>query len=135
MKVNQSLLTAVIVGGSLGVAPGLVQADGESWRHDEPRAESFGYEPEGFKPRSGDDSALAPHIGDSDQEMMTESDALILEEALVQKGYDPGPVDGLIDDDTRAAIQEFQDDHQLAATGIIDKKTGELLGVVVFEMA
>lgn len=58
-----------------------------------------------------------------------------VEKALVKKGYDPGPADGVIDDDTRAAIQEFQDDHQLAATGIIDQKTGELLGVVVFESA
>jgi peptidoglycan hydrolase-like protein with peptidoglycan-binding domain len=67
--------------------------------------------------------------------MMTESDALRLEEALAQRGYDPGPVDGMIDNDTRAAIQEFQDDHQLAVTGIIDQKTGELLRVVVFESA
>jgi peptidoglycan hydrolase-like protein with peptidoglycan-binding domain len=41
----------------------------------------------------------------------------------------------MIDNDTRAAIQEFQDDHQLAVTGIIDQKTGELLRVVVFESA
>jgi putative peptidoglycan binding protein len=127
MKLNKSLLTAVIVGSSLGMAPGLVQADGDKWRYDEPRAER------GFEPRAGDDSSLPPHIGDSDYEMMTESDALKLEKALVQRGYDPGAVDGVIDKDTRAAIQKFQDDHQLAATGIIDHKTGELLGAVVFE--
>ena len=128
MKVNKSLLTAAIITGSLGMAPGLIQADGDKWRYDEPRAEGPAYQP-----RSGDDSSLAPHIGDSEQEMMTESDAMRLEEALVQRGYDPGSVDGMIDNDTRAAIQEFQDDHQLAVTGIIDEKTGELLGVVVFE--
>jgi hypothetical protein len=129
MKVSKSLLSAVIVSGFLGMAPGLAQAGGDHWRTDEPRAER------GYQPRSGDDSALAPHIGDSDWEMMTESDALRLEEALAQRGYDPGSVDGMIDDGTRAAIQEFQDDHQLAVTGIIDQKTGELLGVVVFESA
>jgi hypothetical protein len=123
MKVDKSLLTAAIITGSLGMAPGLVQADGDNWRSGEPRAERSGF------PRSGDDSSLAPHIGDSEQEMMTESDAMRLEEALVQRGYDPGSVDGMIDNDTRAAIQEFQDDHQLAVTGIIDEKTGELLGV------
>ena len=37
----------------------------------------------------------------------------------------------MIDSDT-AAIQKFQDDHQLAA-GVIDPKTGELSGIVVFE--
>jgi carboxyl-terminal processing protease len=67
--------------------------------------------------------------------MLTESDAMRLEEALVQRGYDPGPVDGMIDEKTRAAIQEFQNDHQLAATGIVDQETGELLGVIVFESA
>jgi hypothetical protein len=127
MKVNKSLLTAVIVGSSLGMAPGLIQADSDRWRYEEPRAER------GFEPRAGDDSSLPPHIGDSDYEMMTESDALKLEEALVQRGYDPGALDGVIDKDTRRAIEEFQDDHRLAATGIIDQKTGELLGAVVFE--
>jgi len=128
MKVDKSLFSAAIVAGSLGIAPGLLQAGGEEWRHDEPRAE-------GYEPRAGDDSALAPRIGDPAQEMMTESDIMRLEEALVQSGYDPGPVDGVIDDETRAAIQQFQDDHQLAATGIIDQKTGELLGIAVFESA
>lgn len=47
-----------------------------------------------------------PHIGD--KEMMTESEGMQVEEALVQKGYDPGLADGVIDDDTRAAIQSFR---------------------------
>jgi hypothetical protein len=122
----KTLLTGIIVSGSLGMAPGLAQADGDSWRYDEHRAE-------GFQPRSGDDSALAPHIGDPLPNEMTESDAMQVEEALAQRGYDPGAVDGLIDDNSRAAIREFQDDHQLAVTGIIDPETGERLGVVVFE--
>jgi hypothetical protein len=128
MKVTKSFLTAAIITGSLGIGPGLLQAGGDHRRYDEPRAE-------GFQPRAGDDSALAPHIGDPDHEMLTESDAMRLEEALVQRGYDPGPVDGMIDEKTRAAIQEFQNDHQLAATGIVDQETGELLGVIVFESA
>ena len=127
MKAN-NLLTAAIVSGSLGMAPVFVQAGGDDWRG---KAERFGYEERGY--RSGDAGSLAPHTGE--KEMMTQSEGKQLEEALVQKGYDPGPADGVIDDDTRAAIQEFQDDHQLAATGIIDQKTGELLGVVVFESA
>ena len=129
MKAN-NLLTAAIVSGSLGMVPVFVQAGGDDWRG---KPERFGYEERGYEPRSGDASSLAPHIGD--KEMMTESEGMQVEKALVQKGYDPGPADGVIDDDTRAAIQEFQDDHQLAATGIIDQETGELLGVVVFESA
>lgn len=127
MKVNKSLLTAAIITGSLAIGPGLLQAGGDDWRYDDqPRAE-------GFQPRAGDDSALPPFTGDPDHEMMTESDVMRLEEALAQRGYDPGRVDGVIDNETRAAIQEFQDDHELAATGIIDEETGELLGIVVSE--
>ncbi len=50
---------------------------------------------------------------------------------LVHGGYDPGVIDGLTDDQTRAAISEFQSDHALVATGIGDPETGELLGIVI----
>jgi hypothetical protein len=71
------------------MVPVFVQAGGDDWRG---KPERFGYEERGYEPRSGDASSLAPHIGD--KEMMTESEGMQVEKALVQKGYDPGPADG-----------------------------------------
>ena len=44
-------------------------------------------------------------------------------------GYDPGRMDGFMDNDTRAAIREFKKDNDLVVTGSIDEKTAYLLGV------
>jgi hypothetical protein len=83
---------------------------------------------------SGDDSTLAPRVPgvteDSSRDM-SERKGMQVEESLAGKGYHPGRIDGLIDGDTRAAIKSFQKDRDLAATGIIDPRTGELLGVVI----
>jgi hypothetical protein len=57
-----------------------VQAGGYDCRDE---TERFGYLRASFEPRSGDASSLAPHIGD--KEMMTEGEAMQLEEAVVQK--------------------------------------------------
>jgi hypothetical protein len=121
MKLNKSLLTAVIVSGSLGMAPSFSFAEDDAWRHDE-RPQS-----------SANDNTSAPGKTEERGQEMSQSEALELEQALAQKGYDPGAVDGVIDSETRAAIEGFQQDHELAATGIIDPETGELLGIVVFE--
>src|SRR5215475_10365220 len=39
------------------------------------------------------------------------------QQALADKGYHPGPVDGLMGPKTRAAVQEFQRKEGLEATG------------------
>ena len=56
-----------------------------------------------------------------------------LEQALADAGYDPGTIDGVVDEQTQAAISEFQSDHALVATGIVDAETGELLGIVIHQ--
>jgi len=42
---------------------------------------------------------------------------------LHEQGYNPGPIDGLMGQKTRAALRQFQLDHQLAETGQIDPAT------------
>jgi peptidoglycan hydrolase-like protein with peptidoglycan-binding domain len=125
MKGKNTLLAAVLISGSLGMAPGLSRAQDAMWPRDDSRPKSV-----------EDDSTLAPDVPgvtDDNAQKMSRSEALELETTLADNGYDPGPVDGIIDSETRAAIQDFQLDHQLAATGIIDPLTGELLGVVIFQ--
>jgi|GEM_PF-1393848 len=57
--------------------------------------------------------------------------ALILQvqEALRDKGYRPGPVDGLMGRKTRRAIKKFQKDTNIAVTGRADKNTLIALGL------
>lgn len=49
--------------------------------------------------------------------------AQLLELRLRDLGYSPGPLDGVIDDRTRAALRGYQDSVGLAATGYVDQGT------------
>jgi peptidoglycan hydrolase-like protein with peptidoglycan-binding domain len=62
---------------------------------------------------------------------MSRDDVRQLEQTLADAGYDPGAMDWVVDDQTQAAISEFQADHALVAIGIVDAETGELLGIVI----
>jgi len=52
-----------------------------------------------------------------------------VEEALQAKGYRPGKIDGVADDEARTAIRTFQKDNGLSVTGMIDQRTADKLGV------
>ena len=42
---------------------------------------------------------------------------------LQERGYDPGPLDGVMGKKTKAALRQFQRDQRLSATGEIDAST------------
>ncbi len=46
-----------------------------------------------------------------------------VQEALVEKGFDPGPVDGIWGSRTKAALMKFQESAGLAANGQVDGDT------------
>jgi peptidoglycan hydrolase-like protein with peptidoglycan-binding domain len=50
------------------------------------------------------------------------------QEALKEKGFDPGPVDGVMGPKTRAAVREFQRKEGIAETGRLDLTTSSRLG-------
>jgi peptidoglycan hydrolase-like protein with peptidoglycan-binding domain len=52
-----------------------------------------------------------------------------VQQALKDKGYDPGPVDGAMGARTKDAIKSFQSASNLQATGTINTETAEKLGV------
>lgn len=52
-----------------------------------------------------------------------------VQETLSDKGYEVGPVDGIMGPQTSGALREFQQDEGLAATGQPDQQTLEALGV------
>jgi peptidoglycan hydrolase-like protein with peptidoglycan-binding domain len=51
------------------------------------------------------------------------------QQALKDKGYDPGPVDGVMGSKTKEAIKSFQSASNLQSTGTLDAQTAEKLGV------
>jgi hypothetical protein len=54
-----------------------------------------------------------------------------IEQALQDKGFEPGSVDGVIDSQTQSAISKFQRDNNLPATGTVDEQTAKQLGVEI----
>src|SRR5262245_27044957 len=52
-----------------------------------------------------------------------------VQQALKDKGYDPGPVDGVVGSRTKEAIKSFQTASNIRATGTINAETAEKLGV------
>jgi len=51
------------------------------------------------------------------------------QQALKNKGYDPGKISGTLDTETQQAVRKFQQDNNLLATGILDEKTAAKLGI------
>ncbi len=52
-----------------------------------------------------------------------------VQETLRDKGYYTGPVDGIMGDQTRAAIRQYQQSENLPVTGHLDSGTAGKLGV------
>jgi His-Xaa-Ser repeat protein HxsA len=51
--------------------------------------------------------------------------------ALYIKRYDPGPLDGVLGQKTRTALQAFQRDRGLPETGRMDTETLNALGIAL----
>jgi peptidoglycan hydrolase-like protein with peptidoglycan-binding domain len=52
-----------------------------------------------------------------------------VQQALKDKGFDPGPVDGINGPGTRSALKKYQDQQHLTADGRLGPKTLDSLGV------
>lgn len=52
-----------------------------------------------------------------------------LQQHLKNRGFDPGPLDGVLGPRTQAALINFQEAHQLTADGIADAATRDALGL------
>jgi len=58
-----------------------------------------------------------------------DADIVKVQQALKERGHDPGPVDGIDGPSTRAALQAFQKSEGLDPSGRLDRGTLEKLGV------
>jgi peptidoglycan hydrolase-like protein with peptidoglycan-binding domain len=62
-------------------------------------------------------------------EKWTSQDIKKAQEALKDKGHDPGSMDGVVGPKTRQAIKAFQSANGLKETGALDPDTAQKLGV------
>jgi sulfite reductase alpha subunit-like flavoprotein len=142
MKRKQTLLTAIVIGGTIGVGAGSVTAhDQRSFsdrsrdtsRYDAPRYSDRSDRPnERYPTQNSDDQSMAPGvpgITEQNESDASRQDVHDIQTALQTEGYDPGRADGVMDENTRAAIRDFQRDNNLVVTGSVDEKTASVLGM------
>src|SRR5688500_14840319 len=108
------LLRAVVLGGGLGLLANPVWAGGGAHSYD--------------KNQAGQQKMHDSGTRVSNLEKEKKKD---IEQALQDKGFEPGSVDGVIDSQTQSAISKFQRDNNLPATGTVDEQTAEQLGVEI----
>jgi Putative peptidoglycan binding domain len=68
-----------------------------------------------------------PSAGDQNM-TVTSNDIKKAQDALKAKGLSPG-TDGKLDAKTQAALRDFQKSNDLPATGVLDEKTAQKLGI------
>jgi peptidoglycan hydrolase-like protein with peptidoglycan-binding domain len=56
------------------------------------------------------------------------ADIRSVQQALHDKGFDPGPIDGIVGSKTQEAVRNFQDRYGIAASGGLDNQTLYALG-------
>ena len=80
--------------------------------------------------KRGDRDAMKPaHKMDRADRAMKGERVKSVQQALKDKGHDPGDVDGVMGPKTRQALREFQQKEGLTATGRLDSGTADKLGV------
>jgi peptidoglycan hydrolase-like protein with peptidoglycan-binding domain len=120
MKNRKSAIAAIIISGTVGLMASSAwsqEAPGET-RKSDPNLDRPGLQ-------------NVPGISQKGTPELSRNDMRAVEEALHAKGYNPGKVDGVADDATRAAIRAFQKDNGFSITGMVDQKTADRLGVKI----
>ena len=76
---------------------------------------------------------MAHHASHHAHHAMSADMVKAAQQALKDKGNDPGPIDGKLGHKTAAAIKEFQKANSLKETGTLDAETLAKLGVAAEE--
>jgi hypothetical protein len=69
-----------------------------------------------------------PRAGTEQGMVISSAEIKKAQEALKAKGHNPG-TDGKMDEQTQQALRDFQKSNDLPATGVLDEKTANKLGV------
>ena len=119
MKRKKPVVAAMILSGAVGLVSSPL------WSQELP-GERRQSAPNQTRPGRDQDVPGVNQLGTPE---LSKNDMRAVEEALQTKGYKPGKIDGVADDEARAAIRAFQQDNGFSVTGMIDQKTADRLGV------
>ena len=119
MRKSKLISRAMFIGGTVALLAG------PSWSQEAPGERR---QPDRNLTRPGDENIPGMQQGTVE---LSKDDMRKVEEALKAKGYDPGKIDGVVDDANRAAIRSFQKDKTLPITGTVDSRTAQELGVSI----
>ena len=73
----------------------------------------------------------SPDSGSQQEMVISSEDIRRAQEALKGKGFDPGAISGRIHARTQEALRQFQTANDLPATGVLDQKTADKLGIML----
>ena len=119
MRTKQSVVAAIVLSGVVGLVT-------SAWSQEAP-GERRQSDPNLTRPGQQD----VPGINQKGTAELSKNDMRAVEEALQTKGYKPGKIDGVADDETRAAIRAFQKANGFPVSGMVDQKTADRLGVKI----
>jgi carboxyl-terminal processing protease len=71
----------------------------------------------------------SPDSGIQQDMVISSDDIRRAQEALKGKGFDPGAISGRMHAKTQEALRQFQKANDLPATGVLDQKTADKLGI------
>lgn len=71
----------------------------------------------------------SPDSGSQKEMVISSEEIRRAQEALKGKGFDPGEISGQMHARTQEALRKFQTANDLKATGVLDQKTADKLGI------
>ena len=129
MKNRKRLLLSVLVTGTCLVIAPVWAADSPSERVQDNSAPGTAANP-GIRSGYGISGSMGNDTtGTYQSNMNGQSDIRSLQQALRDKGFDPGPIDGMMGPQTRQALQSFQRSNNITASGQLDNETSQQLGL------
>jgi len=115
MKKNKIIFSAMILSGTMGLTAGPV------WSQDAPGGKAPGRDlPDAAQPMPGNQTGRQSESAEQIK---------AVQQALKQKGHDPGAINGVMGPQTLQALRSFQQSNGLKPTGVLDSETVQKLGI------
>ena len=131
MKQNKVAIWIALVAGSLAllVAPTWAQMKSSGTSGSTPSSQKDPMKSTDSAKSSSSSSDQMGAQNASSSASWNKEDIKNIQEALKDKGNDPGPVDGIVGPQTKKALQAFQSSQNLKTTGRVDAETAKALGI------
>ena len=101
--------------------PGTSGASGSRMEQQEMRSQQE--EMRSQQGQTGQQQEMRSQPRQTGQQHMSQDQVRQAQERLKEAGFDPGPIDGLLGEQTKQALREYQKAHGLRQTGQLDEST------------